>query len=123
MGFGGAGPQRTRREKSREQGREKSRHQGGLCAIARIETLSGLEEEALALLADMAFAVRAEEDACVSYAVTRVLGSPTHIAVHARFADWQAFKDHAETAHMDRLLPRLNPLLAAPIALEVFLEV
>src|SRR5262245_55200742 len=103
MGFGGTGPQRTRRQ----QGREKSRHEGGVCAIARVETLAGREDDALALLSDMAFAVRAEEEAaCVSYAVTRVLGSPTLIAIHARFADWQAFKDHAETAHMNRLLPR-----------------
>lgn len=115
MGFGGAGPQRTKRGKSR--------HPGGVCATARIETAAGREDEALALLSDMAFAVRAEEDACVSYAITRVLGSTQHIAIHARFADWDAFKDHAETAHMNRLLPRLSPLLTAPIALEVFLEV
>ena len=123
MGFGGAGPQRAKREKGRDQGREKSRHEGGVCATARLEALAGREDDALALLSDMAFAVRAEEDACVSYVVTRCLGSEHHIAIHARFADWQAFKDHAETAHMERLLPRLNPLLAAPIALEVFLEV
>ncbi|WP_395647760.1 putative quinol monooxygenase [Terricaulis sp.] len=91
--------------------------------MARLETLAGREDGVLALLADMAFAVRAEEDACVSYAVTRCLGSQHHIAIHARFADWQAFKDHAETAHMKRLMPRLSPFLAAPIALEIFLEV
>jgi quinol monooxygenase YgiN len=43
--------------------------------------------------------------------------------VHAHFADWRAFKDHAETAHLKRVLPRINALLAAPIAMEIYLEV
>lgn len=112
---GGSDPQRVRRAKSK--------HAGGVCATARVEAKPGADERIAALLADMAFAVRAEEDGCVSYAVTRMMGSKDYFAIHARFATWAAFKAHAETAHMDRLLVRLNPLMAAPVALEIFLEV
>jgi quinol monooxygenase YgiN len=55
--------------------------------------------------------------------VTRAIGSPHHFAVHARFADWSAFKGHAETPHLERALPRLNALLASPIAMEIYFEI
>lgn len=94
-----------------------------VCAVVRVETRNGVGPELTALLADLAHSVRAEEEGCTSYAVTRVLGSPLHYAVHARFRNWDAFKGHAETPHLKRLLPRINALLAAPIAMELYLEV
>jgi quinol monooxygenase YgiN len=96
---------------------------GAICAIVRAETRDGAGAEFMALLSDLAHRVRAEEERCVSYVVTRAMGSPQHFAVHARFADWTAFEDHAETAHLKRLLPRINALLASPIAMEIYLEV
>lgn len=95
---------------------------GAVCVIARAETQPGADQDFAALLSDLAHGVRAAEPACLSYVVTRMLGSSEHFAIHARFADWEAFNAHAETAHMTRALPRLNALLATPIALEIFLE-
>lgn len=89
----------------------------------RGETKPGADDAVEGLLADFAYDVRASERACLSYTVTRSIGSETHFAVHARFAGWQAFLRHGVTGHMKRVLPRLTPLLAAPIALEIFLEI
>ena len=74
-------------------------------------------------MSDLARHVRAEEAGCDSYTVTRAMGSQAHFAVHARFLDWSAFEEHAETPHLNRLMPRLNALLASPISMEIFLEV
>lgn len=103
--------------------KKSTRHEGPVCAIARAEVHPGREEEFEFLLADMALQVKANEKACTFYSVTRALGSATHFAVHARFKDWEAFKAHPETPHMEQLLAHLSPLLAAPIGLEIFLEV
>jgi quinol monooxygenase YgiN len=100
-----------------------ARHTGPVCAIARAEVFAGRDEEVEFLLNDMALQIKANEKACTSYAVTRLLGTRTHFAIHARFSDWAAFKAHPETPHMERLLARLSPLLAAPVSLEIFLEV
>lgn len=97
--------------------------QGAVCAIVRVETLSGKSAEFAAILSDLAHRVRNEEDGCTSYLVTRVMGSTDHFAVHAQFEDWAAFKGHADTPHLKRALPRINALLAAPIAMELYLEV
>jgi quinol monooxygenase YgiN len=106
-----------------EPSRKPAPPQGAVCAVVRAETRNGADTEFAALLSDLAHQVRAEEDGCKSYVVTRAMGSPEHFAVHAHFADWRAFEEHAETAHLKRLLPRINALLAAPIAMEIFLEV
>ncbi|MCC6789858.1 MAG: antibiotic biosynthesis monooxygenase [Hyphomonadaceae bacterium] len=97
--------------------------QGAVCAIVRVETLSGKSGEFASILSDLAHRVRNEEDGCTAYHVTRALGSSDHFAVHARFEDWAAFKGHADTAHLKRALPRINALLAAPIAMELYLDV
>jgi quinol monooxygenase YgiN len=97
--------------------------QGAVCTVVRVETRNGAAAEFAALLSDLAHSVRAEEDGCTSYVVTRAIGSPQHFAVHARFSDWRAFEGHAETPHLKRLLPRINALLASPIAMEIYLEV
>ncbi|MBS0385046.1 MAG: antibiotic biosynthesis monooxygenase, partial [Proteobacteria bacterium] len=83
----------------------------------------GAEEEFERLLRDLAFSVDADEPGCTSYVLTRQLGSHRHFVVHARFVDWRAFRRHAETPHFNRMLPRLTPLLAAPVSMEIFLEV
>lgn len=97
--------------------------QGAICAVMRVETRDGVGPEFSSLLSDLAHRVRAEEDGCTSYFVTRAMGSPQHFAVHARFQNWAAFEGHAETPHLKRVLPRINALLASPIALELYLEV
>jgi quinol monooxygenase YgiN len=94
-----------------------------VCAIVRAETRPGADEEFEALLRDLAHRVCAEEKGCVSYVVTRPLGSREHFAVHARFSDWTAFKDHAETEHLKRVMPRMTALLASPVSMEIFFEV
>ena len=97
--------------------------QGAVGAIVRVETLSGKSGEFASILSDLAYRVRNEEDGSTSYHVTRAMGSTDVFAVHARFEDWAAFKGHADTAHMKRALPRINALLASPIAMELYLEV
>ena len=97
--------------------------EGAVCAVVRAETRDGADSEFESLLNDFAQNVRTGEPGCSSYVVTRMMGSRTHFAAHARFASWAAFEQHAETAHMERVLPRLNALLATPVSLEIFLEV
>lgn len=96
---------------------------GTVCAVLRAETHLGADEEFEALMRDLSRSVLAEEPGCSSYIVTRVMGSRQHFAVHAAFSDWSAFEGHAETGHLARALPRLSPLLAAPISMEIFVAV
>lgn len=110
-------------EKTSDQRKRRPPPPGAVCAVVRAETLAGLGSEFAALLSDLAHRVRNEEDGCTSYFVTRAMGSTEHFAVHARFADWTAFKDHADTPHLKRVMPRLNAMLASPIAMEIYLEV
>jgi quinol monooxygenase YgiN len=94
-----------------------------VCLLVRAEARAGADEEVARLLAELAEGVRADEPACTSYVVTRMMGSSTHFAVHARFVSWHAFNAHAETPHLTHVLPRLTALLATPISMELFLEV
>jgi quinol monooxygenase YgiN len=93
-----------------------------VCVVIRAQARVGSDEEIASLLADLAVRVRADEPECISYVVTRMIGSSEHFAVHARFASWDAFNAHAETPHLSRVLPRLTALLATPISMELFLE-
>ena len=107
---------------------EKARSAAGpkdkaVCAIVRATTHTGFDEEFEAQLRDLAFHVDADEATCTSYVITRALGSRSEFAVHARFVNWKAFQRHAETDHLKRALPRLTPLLASPVSLEIFFEV
>jgi quinol monooxygenase YgiN len=97
--------------------------QRGVCAILRAETRDGVDKEFEALMSDLAHRVNADEHGCESYVVTRAIGSRAHFAVHARFFDWRSFETHADTAHMQSAMPRLNALLAAPISMEIFVEI
>jgi quinol monooxygenase YgiN len=103
--------------------RQRAPADSAVCVILRAETREGEDGAFEALLKDLAFDIEADEPACSAYVVTRAMGSPTHFAVHARFKDWQAFLDHSETPHFNRALPRLTPLLASPVSLEIFFEV
>lgn len=94
-----------------------------VCVSVRGEARDGAEHEFEDLLKDLAYSVDAEEPGCTSYLVTRQMGSHRHFVVHARFVDWRAFQRHAETAHFNSVLPRLNALLAAPVSMEIFLEI
>lgn len=96
---------------------------GAVCALVRAQARQGAGAEIAALLNDLAYAVREDDSGCTAYVVTRMMGSPDHFAVHARFADWAAFEDHAENEHLRRLMPRINALLASPFSMEIFLEV
>jgi quinol monooxygenase YgiN len=94
-----------------------------VCAVLRAEAHAGADLEMEGLLADFARHVRDEEPGCLSYIVTRALGSRTQFVAHALFVDWSGFRAHGETEHLDRLLPMLTPLMAAPVSVEIFLEV
>jgi quinol monooxygenase YgiN len=94
-----------------------------VCLLVRAEARPGAERELKALLADFAFQVRETERGCLAYVVTHAMGSPTHFAAHARFADWSSMQRHAVTPHLARVMPRLDALLVAPVSLEIFLEV
>lgn len=91
-----------------------------VCVLMRYEGGRGSEHELSGLLTDFAHQVHDEEAGCLSYVVTQAMGSATHFVVHAQFVDWSAFEAHAETPHMNRLLPRLTALLDAPISMEIF---
>jgi quinol monooxygenase YgiN len=95
----------------------------GVCVVLRAETRPGADDRFEALLSDLAYTVRAEERGCLAYVATRQTGSADHFAVHARFASWRAFQRHALTRHLERAMPRLTALLAAPVTMEIFLEI
>jgi quinol monooxygenase YgiN len=99
------------------------RPQGAICTVVRAQARAGSDVEFAALLSDLAYSVREDERGCTSYVVTRAMGSPEHFAVHARFANWRAFERHAATPHLKRIMPRIDALLASPLAVEIFLEV
>jgi quinol monooxygenase YgiN len=94
-----------------------------VCAVVRLQTRPGADEELEALMRDFSHQVRAEEPGCAAYVVTRSIGSRTHFAVHAQFADMDAFNGHADTQHLKRVMPRLSALLATPISMEIFFAV
>jgi quinol monooxygenase YgiN len=94
----------------------------GVCVVLRAQAHVGADEDVEWLLNDLALRVRADEPGCTSYVVTRMMGSREHFAVHARFTCWDTFNAHAETAHLERVLPRLTALLATPVSMELFLE-
>ena len=96
---------------------------GAVCALVRAQARSGSGAEFAALLSDLAYSVREDEKGCTSYVVTRMMGSPEHFAVHARFRDWRSFERHADTPHLKRLMPRIDALMATPFTMEIFLEV
>jgi quinol monooxygenase YgiN len=100
-----------------------TREDACVCIVAKAEAKAGLDVEFEGLLSDFANAVRSDEPGCTAYSATRMMGSLTHFAVHARFADWRALEAHAETAHMKAALPRLMALLASEVSLELFLEI
>lgn len=96
---------------------------GAICVTVRLQAQPGEDRRLARMMADFAARVAADEPGCTYYAVTRQIGSPRHFAAHARFADWSAFNAHADTAHMQAALPELTAALAAPIALEIFVEI
>jgi quinol monooxygenase YgiN len=100
-----------------------ARGNGCVCIVVKAEAKAGLDAEFARLLSDFAHAVRSDEPGCTAYSATRMLGSPTHFAVHARFEDRPALEAHAETPHMKAALPRLMALLASEVSLEIFLEI
>lgn len=91
--------------------------------MLRAEINPGFDNEAEALLRELAVSVRDSELGCDSYVVTRVIGSRNHFAVHAQFTDMDAFERHADTLLMAKAMPRLNALLATPISMEIFFAV
>lgn len=94
-----------------------------VCAVFRAEAIEGADEECEALIGDLAHEIRNREPGCESYVVTRAMGSRSAFVMHARFMDWTSFEDHAATAHMSRVMPQLSALLAAPLSMELYLEV
>ena len=95
----------------------------GLCAVMRADALPECGDDVAELLQALAEEIRLDEPGCVSYAITRALGSETHFAVHARFSDWRAFQRHGVTRHMKRAMPALKACLASAVTLEIFLEI
>ena len=91
-----------------------------VCVLLHYAGKDGAAESLQTLLGDFVNHARAEEPGLLSYVVTQALGSQTHFVVHAQFTDWGAFEAHAETPHMQRFLPRLTALLAAPISMELY---
>jgi quinol monooxygenase YgiN len=102
--------------------KKRARAPQGVCAIIRAEAKPGAGAKLKWLLAELAQDVRASEEGCASYVVTHTIGAPRHFAVLAHFTSWEAFEAHAETQHLTRVLPELTALLAAPISMEIFLE-
>jgi quinol monooxygenase YgiN len=94
-----------------------------LCVVIRAEVVGGLDEEFARRLKDLCETVRGSESGCLAYSATRVMGSRTHFAVHARFTGWIALHRHTLTPHMKEALPLLTALMASPVSLEIFMEV
>lgn len=107
----------------REPQLSKSAHSAAVCLVVRAEARDGAEERVSKLLREFAYQVRNDELGCDSYVVTRLIGADAHFAAHARFIDFDAFRAHGETEHLDSLLERLKPLLASPFSMEIYFEI
>lgn len=94
----------------------------GVFVIVRAETLPGAEAEFERVTAEFSARVRREEPGCISYVVTREMGSRTRFAIHARFSMWRAFRQDPETKHFNETLPHVTALLARPLSMEIFVE-
>src|SRR5574338_553296 len=95
-------------------------HARTMCVLLHYAGKPESEQVLGALLTDFARRASEEEAGLLSYVVTQAMGSATHFVVHAHFSDWDAFEAHAETQHMQTLLPPLTELLAAPISMELY---
>ncbi len=100
-----------------------ARSEAKVCMLVRGEARPGADEAVEQILAAFAAKVRALEPGCRGYFITRSVGSREHFVAHARFDGWIALRRHAASAHMQEMLPHLMAELAAPVSLEVFLEV
>lgn len=97
-------------------------HSAAVCLVVRAEARDGAEERVGKLLREFAYQVRNDELGCDSYTVTRLIGADAHFAAHARFIDFDSFRAHGETEHLESLLERLTPHLASPFAMEIYFE-
>jgi len=91
-----------------------------VCVLLHYAGREDAEQSLRSLLSEFVHQASNEEPGLLSYVVTQAMGLSNHFVVHAQFVDWSAFEAHAETPHMQRFLPRLKALLAAPISMELF---
>jgi len=87
--------------------------------VARLIVLEGEQAEFEAAMQELAAEVRASEPGCLLYEVYRKEGSATEYVVLERYRSREAMDAHAKSPHFQRMLPRLAPLQAGPLDVEV----
>lgn len=87
--------------------------------VARILVVDGEQADFEAAMQELAAEVRASEPGCLLYEVYRKAGSATEYVVMERYVSQEAMEAHARSEHFQRMVPRLAPLLAGPLDVEV----
>ena len=87
--------------------------------VARLLVLDGEQKAFEAAMQELAAEVRAAEPGCLLYEVYKKEGSDIEYVVLERYASREAMEAHAQSAHFQRMMPRLAPLLGGPLDIEV----
>lgn len=90
-----------------------------IAVVARLVCVEGQQDAFEAAMAELAAEVRAAEPGCLLYQVFRKEGSATEYCVLERYVSREAFEAHGRTPHFLRIAPRLAPLLAGPLDIEI----
>jgi len=85
-----------------------------LFIFARFHALEGHEAAAEAVLRDEVEAARADRG-CLAHSVYRSIRDPRLFWIHSRWADAAAFDAHAELAHTQRFVQRIQALIDHPL--------
>lgn len=84
-----------------------------LFIFARFHALEGLEAAVEAALCEQVRAVRVEPG-CLAIAAYRSVRDPRLFWIHSRWIDASAFETHAELAHTERFVERMQQLIDHP---------
>jgi quinol monooxygenase YgiN len=82
--------------------------------IVRMRAQEGNEERAVEVMSELADASRAEPG-CEAYEPCRSVEDPRSFAIYERYLDQDAFEEHGQTEHFQRLaVGQLFPLMESP---------
>lgn len=87
--------------------------------IAKIEVLSGKENEYLSMIESLIEATR-KEPGNLSYSLYRSTENPSEFMVYEEYADDAAFSAHSNSDHFKAFVKEASPLFAKDIDIQVF---
>jgi quinol monooxygenase YgiN len=86
---------------------------------AAVKALEGQEEQLRQRLETMVDVVRSSEPDCLEYTLHRGADDKTQFFFYEKYRSPEAFDLHTSTPHFKQLVADIEPLLAAPIDVQV----